>query len=211
MKVLLVNGSSKNNGNTADALKTVGEQLAKEGIDTELFNVGVLPIRDCIGCGKCSEAGCIFKDDICNAFIEKAREADAFIFGTPVYYAHASGRLLCLMDRAFYAAGDAFRYKPATSLVVARRAGTTSALDDLNKYMTETEMPLISSSYWNAAFGRMPHEVEEDAEGMQTLRNLGRNMAWILKSIEAGRNAGISRPESESGARTHFIRQPAGE
>lgn len=206
MKVLLVNGSANGNGNTAAALKTVGEQLAKEGIDSEIFNIGALPVRDCIGCGRCNESGCIFRDDICNSLIEKARNADAFVFGTPVYFAHASGRILCLLDRAFYAAGDAFRYKPAASLAVARRAGTTSALDELNKYMSETEMPVISSSYWNQAYGRKPHEVEEDPEGMQTLRNLGRNMAWILKSIEAGRNAGVALPESESGVRTPFIR-----
>lgn len=202
----MLNGSPKANGNTNMALTEIGEQLKKEGIDYEIFQMGPKNVRDCIGCGRCTEEGCVFTDDYANEFIAKAKEADGFVFGTPVYYAHPSGRILSLLDRAFYSSSDAFRYKPAAAVAVARRGGTSAALEPLQKYFGITEMPVISSTYWNLAHGRLPGEVVEDEEGMQTMRNIGRNMAWVLKCIEAGKSAGIAYPESEYAARTNFIR-----
>ncbi len=168
------------------------------GIDYEIFQMGAQPVRDCIGCRQCTEQGCIFMDDLVNAFVRKARSADGFVFGTPVYYAHASGRILSFLDRAFYSSKDAFAYKPAA-------AGTTASLDDLNKYFGISHMPAVGSSYWNMVHGNRPEEVLRDAEGLQTMRNIAHNMAWLLKCIEAGRKQGIV-PEAESGNWTNFIR-----
>lgn len=206
MKVLMLNGSSKANGNTNRALTEIGEQLRKEGIEYEIFQMGGAPIRDCIGCGRCNEKGCIFEDDITNAFIAKAKEADGFVFGTPVFYAHPSGRILSLLDRAFYSSTDAFAHKPGAAVAIARRGGTTASLDALQKHISISQMPMVTSTYWNLAHGAAPGEVEQDAEGMQTLRNVGRNMAWLLKCIEAGRKAGIAIPKGETGASTNFVR-----
>ncbi len=206
MKVLMLNSSPKPHGNTAQALEEVGKQLAAEGIDYEIFQIGAGPVRDCIGCGQCSEKGCVFTDDTVNEFIAKAKEADGFVFGTPVYYAHPTGRILSFLDRAFYAGGAAFAHKPGASVTVARRGGLTASYDVLNKYMGITGMPIITSTYWNQVHGRTPGEVQEDAEGMQTMRNLGRNMAWMLKCIEAGKNAGVPGPETERGNFTSFVR-----
>ena len=177
MKVLMLNGSPKANGNTNRALTEIGEQLRKEGIDYEIFQMGGSPVRDCIGCGKCSEKGCIFDDDMVNEFIAKAKEMDGFVFGTPVYYSHPSGRILSLLDRAFYSCSEAFAHKPGAAVAIARRGGTTAALDDLQKYIGINQMPMVSSTYWNLAHGAAPGEVEQDAEGMQTFRNVGKNMA----------------------------------
>ena len=206
MKVLMLNGSSNLKGNTYTTLLEVGRQLEKEGIEYEIFQMGPAPVRDCIGCGKCSGEGCVFTDDCVNEFIAKAREADGFVFGTPVYYAHPSARILSLLDRAFYAAKDAFAFKPGAGFAIARRGGTTASFDVLNKYFTISSMVAVGSSYWNIAHGRTAGEVALDAEGMQTARNLARNMAWILKSIQCGRENGIALPETERGNTTNFIR-----
>ncbi len=206
MRVLMLNGSSKINGNTNAALVEVGKQLKKEGIDYEIFQMGGSPIRDCIGCGKCTDEGCVFKDDIANEFIAKAKEADGFVFGTPVYYAHPSGRILSLLNRAFSSSRKTFAHKPGAALAIARRGGTTASLDTLQKYFGINQMPIVSSTYWNLAHGSIPGEVEQDEEGMQTMRNLARNMAWLLKCIEAGKLAGVGIPEKERGAVTNFIR-----
>ncbi len=147
----------------------------------------------------------MFADDLVNTFVGKAREADGFVFGTPVYYAHASGRILSFLDRAFYSSKDAFLYKPAAAVASARRAGTTASLDDLNKYFGISNMPTVGSSYWNMVHGNRPEEVLQDAEGLQTMRNIAHNMAWLLKCIEAGREQGIA-PRTESGSWTNFIR-----
>lgn len=207
MKVLLVNGSSRKDGNTATALAEVARTLEAEGLETETLWLGTKPVNDCIACGKCSELDnrCVFDNDVVNELIEKAEGSDAFVFGTPVYYAHPSGRILCALDRAFYAGKDAFCHKPGAAIAVARRGGTTASFDVLNKYFTINQMPVVSSTYWNVAFGGAPEEALQDAEGMATMRNLGRNMAWMLKCIEAGRAAGITAPEPER-ARTNFIR-----
>ncbi len=206
MKVLMLNGSSKSNGNTAQALKEVGEQLVKEGIEYEIFNLGADPIRDCIGCGQCSEKGCVFEDDKVNEFIAKAKEFDGFVFGTPVYYAHPSGRIQSFLDRVFYSGGQNFMFKPGAAVAVARRGGTSASYDVMNKYFGITQMPIVTSTYWNQIYGRTPGEVQQDAEGLQTMRNIGRNMAWMLKCFEAGKNAGVVLPETEHSAFTNFVR-----
>lgn len=207
MKVLLINGSANPKGNTAIALAEVARTLEEEGIETETFQSGVKPIRDCIACMGCKQIGrCVFDDDIVNSLIDKAAECDGFVFGTPVYYAHPSGRVLSLLDRAFYAGGANFVHKPGASVAVARRSGTTASFDVLNKYFTIKEMPVVSSTYWNNVHGRTPGEAVGDAEGLRTMRNLGRNMAWILKCIELGKRNGIPVPEAEQGEMTNFIR-----
>ncbi len=204
MHVLLLNGSANQKGCTYTALEEIGRTLQAEGIDYEIFQMGAQPVRDCIG-WQCTEQGCIFMDDLVNAFVRKARSADGFVFGTPVYYAHASGRILSFLDRAFYSSKHAFAYKPAAAVASARRAGTTASLDDLNKYFGISHMPAVGSSYWNMVHGNRPEEVLRDAEGLQTMRNIAHNMAWLLKCIEAGRKQGIV-PEAESGNWTNFIR-----
>ena len=207
MKVLLVNGSPKANGNTARALAEVSEQLNAEGIDTEVFQLGAKPIRDCIGCGQCGKLGgrCTFDDDVVNELIAAAEQADGFVFGSPVYYAHPSGRILSALDRAFYAGGHAFEHKPGAAVAVARRGGTSTTFDVLNKYFTINQMPVVASTYWNNVFGAMPGEAAQDAEGLATMRNIGKNMAWLLRCIEAGKSAGIEAPQADR-ARTNFIR-----
>lgn len=207
MKVLMINSSPKKNGCTFTALSEIGKVLTSEGIEWEIFHLGSEPIRDCVGCLACAKLGkCTFDDDVVNALAEKARAADGFVFGTPVYYAHPSGRILCALDRAFYSAKSAFAHKPGAAVASARRAGTTASVDVLNKYFAIAEMPVVSSSYWNMVHGSKPEDVLQDLEGLQTMRNIARNMAWLLKSIEAGKAAGIEVPKSEGDARTNFIR-----
>lgn len=209
MKVLLLNGSSRPAGCTYTALSEVARVLNAEDIETEILFLGNEPVRDCTGCGSCREAHpgqCVFDDDIVNRIIEKAREADGFVFGTPVYYAHPSGRILSVLDRAFHAGKDAFVHKPAAAVSSARRAGTTASMDVLNKYFTIAQMPVVSSNYWNMVHGAKSEDVLRDEEGLQIMRNLGRNMTWLLKCIEAGRAAGVEAPTAETAARTNFIR-----
>lgn len=206
MNVLMLNGSSNQNGNTYRSLLEIGRQLKKEKIEYEIFQLGALPIRDCIGCGRCSEEGCIFKEDPVNEFIAKAREADGFVFGTPVYYAHPSGRILSFLDRVFYSSSKVFAWKPAASIAVARRGGSSASFDVMNKYFGISQMPVVSATYWNMVYGRTPGEAEQDAEGLQTMRNLARNMAWMLKCFQLGREHGIALPDTERGSLTNFIR-----
>ena len=206
MKVLMLNGSAKTNGNTMIALTEVGEQLKKEGIDYEIFQIGGGSIRDCIGCQRCTDKGCVFEDDPVNEFIAKLKEADGLVIGTPVYYAHPSGRILSFLDRVFYSSSASFAFKPAASVAIARRGGTTASFDVLNKYFGISQMPVAGSTYWNIAHGTVPGEASEDPEGMQTMRNLARNLAWMIKCIQAGRDAGIHDPSTEAGARTNFVR-----
>lgn len=208
MKVLLINGSSKNNGCTFTALNEVAKTLEEQGIDTEFMNLGSASVRDCIGCKKCVDLDkkCIFDDDIVNDLINAAAEADGFIFGTPVYYAHPSGRILSVLDRAFYAGSSVFRHKPGAAIASARRSGTTASIDVLNKYFTFAEMPIVSSTYWNTIHGNSPDETIQDLEGIQIMRNLGLNMAWLLKCIEIGKENGIEIPLTDRSQRTNFIR-----
>lgn len=209
MKVLLLNGSSNRQGCTYTALTEIAKTLENEGIETEIFQIGNKPIRDCIGCGSCrqNDGQCVFKEDDVDLFIEKAKEADGFIFGSPVYYAHPSGRVLCFLDRAFFAGKKNFEYKPAAAIVSARRAGTTASIDAITKHITINNMPVVSSNYWNMVHGNTPDEVRQDKEGMQVMRNLAKNMAWILKCIEAGKNTGIEKPKPEEKIWTNFIRE----
>lgn len=211
MKVLLVNGSPHKNGCTYTALCEVEKTLKENGIDTEIFWIGNKPVSGCIACGGCIKKGeCVISDTV-NEFVKKAESADGFIFGSPVHYAALAGNITSFMDRAFYSAacgghGDVFRYKPASGIISARRAGTTASYDQFNKYFGIMEMPIISSRYWNMVHGSNAEEVMKDEEGMQAMRILGRNMAYYLKCIEAGKNAGISLPEREETIFTNFIR-----
>lgn len=209
MKVLLLNGSTRKNGCTYLALTEVAKPLQEAGIETEIVQLGAEPVWDCIGCNSCQGSGgghCVFEDDIVNSWIAKAKEADGFVFGSPVYFAHPTGHFLSVLDRMFYAGGEAFFHKPGAAVVTARRAGTTASLDVLNKYMTDAQMPVVTSTYWNMVFGPAPELVEQDKEGLQTMRNLGRNMAWLLGCIEAGRQQGRTPPQAERAHWTNFNR-----
>ena len=211
MNVLLLNGSPNQSGCTNRALKEIANTLKEEGIDSEIFWVGKKPITGCIACHKCEALGtCVFQDKLAE-FMPKARAADGFIFGSPVHYAGASGAITSLLDRAFFSdlmstGGKAFYLKPAAAIVSARRAGTTAALDQLNKYFTIQEMPIISSCYWNMVHGNTPAEVEQDKEGLLVMRTLARNMAWFLRLKEAGKQAGVPLPKQEEAIATNFIR-----
>lgn len=206
MKVLLLNGSPKAKGCTYTALNEIAETLQKNGIDTEVYHVGTEAIRGCMGCGACKKLGKCMYEDTVNTFVEKAKTADGFIFGTPVHYAAASGALTSFLDRAFYSGKPYFEYKPGAAIASCRRSGSTATFDQLNKYFTISNMPVVSSSYWNMVHGTNPSEVKQDLEGMQIMRNLGANFSWLLKSIEAGKNAGITSPEREAKVLTSFIR-----
>ncbi len=209
MKVLLINGSPHKNGCTFTALNEAAGEIEKAGVETEIFHIGNKPIRGCMACATCRKNNlgkCIYDNDNVNIALLKAKESDGFIFGSPVHYAAATGMLTSFLDRCFYSGSSLFAYKPGAAIVSCRRGGSTAALDQLNKYFTICSMPVVSSQYWNMVHGNTPEEVMQDKEGMQTMRTLGKNMAWLLKSIEAGRKAGISLPEKEAPQRTNFIR-----
>ncbi|WP_027358515.1 flavodoxin family protein [Desulforegula conservatrix] len=211
MNVILVNGSPHAKGCTYTALEEVAETLNKEGIETQIFQVGTKPLAGCIACKKCAETGRCAFSDVVNKFVDLAVHADGFIFGSPVHYAAASGAMTSFMDRVFYSnmmsGRNAFYLKPAAAVLSARRAGTTAAFDQLNKYFTISEMPVVSSKYWNMVHGMEPQDVKKDLEGLQIMRTLARNMAWLLKCKEAGRNAGVALPVKEEVVRTNFIRE----
>ena len=207
MNVLLLNGSPHAQGCTYTSLAEVAGALESCGVETEIFQLGTEPIRGCVACGGCSAGkGCVLPEGRVNDFIGKMAKADGLVVGSPVYYASANGALISFLDRAFYAGGDCFAHKPAAAVASARRAGTTATLDELNKYFTIKQMPVVSSTYWNMVHGHSPEEVRQDREGLQTMRNLGRNMAWLLKCIALGRTQGIEPPAAESGNWTNFIR-----
>lgn len=207
MKVLLLNGSTRKNGCTYVALSEVAKALNAEGIETEIVQMGAGAVRECIGCNQCVGKGkCVFANDVVNEWLEKATTADGFVFGSPVYYAHPTGQLLSVLDRLFYAGGSLFAHKPGAAVVSARRAGTTASLDVLNKYFTDAQMPVVSSTYWNMVHGPAPELVGQDLEGLQTMRNLGRNMAWLLKCIQAGKQQGVTPPTAETAHWTNFNR-----
>ena len=212
MKVLLVNGSSHTHGTTMRALEEMIKVFQAEGVETEVIQIGSGPIADCLQCGKCRETGkCVFNNDGVNEFVEKARTADGFVFGTPTYYAHPSGRLYSFLDRAFFSSGngesyDAFMYKPGASVVVARRGGTTAAFDGVNKYFGISQMTIAGSTYWNNVHGYTAEDAEKDEEGLQTMRNLAKNMIWMMRCFELGKKNGIPLPDSEYDAVTNFIR-----
>lgn len=207
MKVLLVNGSPHKEGCTYTALNEVAKTLKKNGVATEIIWLGMGEISGCIGCGACARTGegC-FRKDIVNEFVKKAGEADGYVFGTPVHYAAASGALTSFMDRAFYSGGSQMVGKPAATVVSCRRGGASATFDQINKYYTINNMPVVSSQYWNQVHGTNAGEVVRDEEGMQTMRTLGNNMAWLMKCIEAGKEKGIHFPEREPAIRTNYIR-----
>jgi multimeric flavodoxin WrbA len=210
MKVLLVNGSPHKKGCTSAALAEIEKTLHEEGIETEIFWLGVKPIAGCIGCVSCAKTGkCVFNDCV-NDFLDIAKDADGYIFGSPVHYAAASGAITSFLDRVFYADAhsgrQSFYLKPAAAIVSARRGGTTAAFDQLNKYFTISEMPIISSNYWNMVHGINPEDVQEDQEGLQIMRVLARNMAFFLKCKEVALKAGIPLPKREDRVFTNFIR-----
>lgn len=207
MKVLLVNGSPNEHGCTDAALNVVAKALQENGIETEIFWIGKKPIGGCMACRACFKLGKCVQDDVVNEFTAKAKEADGFIFGSPVHYAALSGNLTAFMDRAFYSGGKTtYAHKPAAGILSARRAGTTAAFDQINKYFTINQMPIVSSRYWNMVHGSVAEDVAKDEEGVACMRVLGNNMAYLLKCLEAGKAQGILPPEQEPVVRTNFIR-----
>ena len=208
MKVIAINGSPKTNGNTATSLNTVLQTLEKEGISTELITIGNKVIRGCIGCGKCRETQnmrCTFGDDAVNETIPKLIEADGIVLGSPVYYSGINGTMKSFLDRSFFAAGSQFRLKVGASVVAVRRSGGSASFDQLNKYLLISQMIAVGSSYWNIVHGATPGEATQDLEGLQTMRTLGQNMAWILKTIEYGKN-NVASPVPEEKIMTNFVR-----
>lgn len=207
MKVLLINGSAKEASCTFTALSHVAKILEQSGVACEIVQLGGEPIRDCTGCLACRQLDnqCVHDDDMINAIIKKAEQADGFVFGSPVYYAHPSGRLLSALDRIFYAGSSVFAHKPGFAVVSARRAGTTASFDVINKYFTLAQMPIVSSTYWNMVHGAKPDDVLQDKEGIQTMENAANNMVWMLSCIEAGKQIGINPPVAKRDFRTNFI------
>lgn len=206
MKVLLLNGSPHKEGCTYTALKEVADTLEQQGIETEWVYLGVKPIAGCIACGSCHQTGKCFVDDQVNDLIQRLPEIDGIVIGSPVYYAGPSGQLTAFLDRLFYAGGRKLEGKPGAAVVSCRRGGASAAFDRLNKYFTINSMPVVSSQYWNQVHGLTPEDVKKDLEGLQTMRTLANNMAWLLKCIELGKQHGIERPVREQGVFTNFIR-----
>ena len=206
MKVVLVNGSPNEKGCTYTALKEMADEFGRQGVETEIVHIGKAAIHGCIGCGYCRKAGrCVF-DDAVNELAEKLVEADGLVFGSPVFYAGISGQLKSFMDRLFYAYKNHMQYKPAAAVVSARRGGCVSTFDDINRFFTISCMPVVPSQYWNQVHGAKPEDVRKDEEGLQIMRTLAQNMAWMLKLIELGKKNGLPHPEREPFMRTNFIR-----
>ena len=207
MKVLLINGSHHQEGNTAIALAEVAKQLAQEGIESEIVWIGNKPVRGCIACGQCKAKGlgrCVFDDDVCNKISEKFEGANALIVGSPVYYGQPNGALLSIIQRAFYSNGANISGKPAASIAVCRRGGATAVFESLNMPFQMMNMPVVTSQYWNIVYGRVAGDASMDIEGLQTMRTLARNMAWLLKNTNGEKAPG--RPAEELWEAMHFIR-----
>ncbi len=213
MKVLMLNGSFNPDGSTKAGLDIMAGTFAEEGVETEIVTVGGKPIADCIACGKCAGLKrCVFANDAVNDFAEKAKTSDGFVFGSPVYYAHPSGRIQSFLDRLFFSSRLAngyenLRHKPVAAITVARRAGTSASFDVLNKYATISQMIVVGSTYWNEFHALTKEDVPEDGEGVQTLQNLARNMAYVMKCQKAGRDAGILPPTAREDVFTNFVRR----
>lgn len=207
MKILLINGSPHQEGNTAIALAEVAKQLAQEGIESEIVWIGNKPVRGCIACGQCKAKGlgrCVFDDDVCNKISEKFEGANALIVGSPVYYGQPNGALLSIIQRAFYSNGANISGKPAASIAVCRRGGATAVFESLNMPFQMMNMPVVTSQYWNIVYGRAAGDAAMDTEGLQTMRTLARNMAWLLKNTNGEKAPG--RPAEEVWEAMHFIR-----
>ena len=204
MKVLLVNGSMHEKGCTYTALAEVAKALNTNGVETEIYQLG--SVSGCKGCWACKKIKkCVIEDDCVNEFVQKAAEFDGFVFGSPVYYASASGGLISFMDRVFYSGGKFLAYKPAAAVVSCRRAGASTTFDVINKYFTINNMPIVGSNYWNEIHGNTAEEAAQDEEGLQTMRILGNNMAWLLKCLQLGKENGVE-PVKERKIMTNFIR-----
>lgn len=206
MKVLLLNGSAKKNGNTFTALTEIARQLEKNGVESEIMQLGTKPVRGCIACGQCQEkqlGRCVFDDDICNSLVEKLNGADALVVGSPVYYGQPNGAVMAVLQRAFFS-GAEVENKPAAAVAICRRGGATAAFQTMNMIFEMMNMPVVPSQYWNIAYGLTPGEAARDAEGMQTMRTLADNMAWLLKKIHADGNPDY--PEREEMNPMNFIR-----
>ena len=206
MKVLLINGSPNERGCTYTALAEAQKVFEKNGIETEIVYLGKKPIAGCVACGICRKAGYCVYDDTVNEVIDQLDDIDGLIVGSPVYYAGVSGQITSFLDRLFFAASSKMAGKPAASIVSCRRGGASAAFEIINKYFMMTNMPVVTSQYWNQVHGNTPEEVLQDEEGLQTVRVLAQNMIWLLRSIEAGKAAGVEYPEYEPKIRTNFIR-----
>ena len=209
LKVLLVNGSPHKDGCVRTALSEIVTALDKEDVKSDVFWIGNQALAGCIGCGSCIGKRKCFREDVVSQFVQIMDNYDGFIFGTPVHYAGASGGLTSFLDRVFFIDefnGEHFAGKPAAAIATCRRSGATAALDQLNKYMTDCNMPIVPSQYWNVVHGNTPDEIRRDAEGLQTMRTLARNMAWMLKCFSLGKEHGIAFPVHEKHTMTNFIR-----
>ena len=206
MKVLLINGSPNERGCTYTALAEAQKVFEKNGIETEIVYLGKKPFAGCVACGICRKAGyCVYNDTV-NEVIDQLEDIDGLIVGSPVYYAGVSGQITSFLDRLFFAASSKMAGKPAASIVSCRRGGASAAFEIINKYFMMTNMPVVTSQYWNQVHGNTPEEVLQDEEGLQTVRVLAQNMIWLMRSIEAGKAAGVEYPEYEPKIRTNFIR-----
>lgn len=205
MKVILFNGSPKKNGCTYTALAEIEKELNNEGIETEIFHAGAAT-KGCLGCGYCAKNGKCITDDCVNQAAKIIKDADGFVFGSPVHYAAASGMMTSFLDRLFYSAGNSLRLKPCAVIASCRRGGSTATLDQLLKYPEFKEMPIVNGQYWAMVHGNTPDEIKQDFEGIQVMHTIGRNMAWILKCINAGEKAGIEKPAAKEKIKTNFIR-----
>lgn len=206
MKVLLINGSPHKDGCVFTALSEIAEELHKQEIDTQIFHIGTQPIRGCIACGACLESGyCMFKDDPVNECVDLAHQADGIIVGSPVYYASPNGALCAFLDRMFFLKANKYAYKPAAAIVNCRRGGASASFDVLNKYFTISNMLVVGSQYWNDTHGLVPADVRQDLEGMQTMRTLAKNMAWLLKCLDFAKDK-VPLPLKEEWQGTNFIR-----
>ena len=205
MKVLLVNGSPHEKGCTYTGLKEVANALENNDIETEFLWLGIEPLAGCIGCNACLKTGKCFRNDIVNDFLNKVPDIDGFVFGSPVHFASSSGALTSFMDRAFYGRRKLFENKPACCICSCRRGGASATFDQINKYFSMNNMPIVTSQYWNQVHGTNPDEVKRDLEGMQTMRTLGNNMAWLLKCIDIAKKSGLEYPKNEEIIKTNFI------
>lgn len=207
MKVLLINGSTHENGTTAAALKIIAEELKAQGAESETVCLGTAAIHSCMGCMHCQKAGkCVFDDDPVNAVGEKVKNADGYIFAAPVHYASPAGAIVAFMDRLFYAFGKYMKFKPAASVVVARRAGTTASYDVLNKYIQINSMLQVPSTYWNMVFGANAKDTEQDLEGATVMRAIASNTVWLMKLLENAKGTELERPVPVEKVKTNFIR-----
>lgn len=208
MKVMLVNGSPHKEGCTFTALSEVASVLNQNGVETEIFWIGNRPLSGCVACGACGRTGRCFMNDTVNEFLDKAKDFDGFVFGSPVHFAAMTGAMTSFMDRAFFCARthQEFGGKPAAAVTSCRRSGSTTTLDQLNKYFIHGGMPVVPSQYWPMVYGNTPEQVRQDAEGLQIMRTLGQNLTWLLCCIEAGRQMKIAYPEREARVSTNFIR-----